>query len=54
MTREELESLKAVINYNWDDEQKDYDPEHNGGHIFLDLEVLQAFVDKVKTAEETA
>ena len=47
MTHEEMEALKKVVDYLWEDEARNYaetgNPHH---HIFLQLEKLHTFIQK--------
>lgn len=47
MNKYELEALDNLINYNYEQEHKDF--EANGkpkNHIFRDIEILSAYYDK--------
>ena len=52
MTHEEMEALKKVVDYLWEDEARNYaetgNPHH---HIFLQLEKLHTFIQKSTTIE---
>ena len=52
MTHEEMEALKKVVDYLWEDEARNYaetgNPHH---HIFLQLEKLHTFIQKNITTE---
>lgn len=43
MTQEQLDALRALINYAWDAERDDYaeNPDMRGGHVFEQLVVLE-------------
>ena len=49
MTPKELDHLRTVVNYLYDDEQKDYEcnrPEDRENHIFKSIFVLEGFVNR--------
>lgn len=49
MTEDELQSLRNLVNYSWSAEEADYDEQDDEGkrtHIFLDLELLEQFLER--------
>jgi hypothetical protein len=46
MTDEELQALRAVVDYNWDDEERDYADHTEDGdlHIFKSLKTLDLYL----------
>ena len=52
MTQEEIEALKKVVEYLWEDEARNYAETGNPpNHIFLQLEKLHTFIQKSTTIE---
>jgi len=53
-----LDAISNVVSYNWADEERDFndnppDPEHEAGHIFSSLKVLnEAFAVGYEEDEE--
>jgi len=45
MDNDQLQALKTVIKYLWDEEEKDWESNPSDNHIFNDLTKLQAYVD---------
>lgn len=48
LTDSERDALRNVVDYCWQDEQRDYNEQDESGqafHIFGDLGALQAFLD---------
>ncbi|MGA5820032.1 hypothetical protein ACPC54_19470 [Kitasatospora sp. NPDC094028] len=47
LTDDELDSIRAVVDYNWAKEQRDYeeqDEDGRRGHVFTSLVTLDAFL----------
>lgn len=43
-------AIEEVVNYNWDDEMRDFNEHPSAQHIYLQLRILRAHLNQQRTA----